>query len=102
MRAYFYGDLGAIEDLPVRFDHGTPFQQEVWHALRTIPLGETISYAELQAQSAERDRRDTERTDSPLLRATDAHLLDTTDLSIEAAVEAACRIIDAALARQGT
>lgn len=64
--------------------------------------GETISYAELQAQIAERDRRDTERTDSPLLRATDAHLLDTTDLSIEAAVEAACRIIDAALARQGT
>lgn len=47
VRAYFYGDLAAIEDLPVRFDHGTPFQQEVWHALRTIPLGETISYAEL-------------------------------------------------------
>jgi hypothetical protein len=25
VRAYFYGDLDAIERLPVRFDHGTPF-----------------------------------------------------------------------------
>ncbi|MBM3671310.1 MAG: methylated-DNA--[protein]-cysteine S-methyltransferase [Actinobacteria bacterium] len=47
VRAYFHGDLGAIEHLKVRFDHGTPFQQQVWRALRTIPLGETISYAEL-------------------------------------------------------
>lgn len=47
LRRYFDGDLGAIADLPVRFDRGTPFQQEVWSALRTIPLGETISYAEL-------------------------------------------------------
>jgi len=47
LRAYFNGDLGAIDDLAVRFDRGTPFQHEVWHALRTIPLGETISYAEL-------------------------------------------------------
>ena len=47
LRRYFDGDLAAIADLPVRFDRGTPFQQEVWAALRTIPLGETISYAEL-------------------------------------------------------
>lgn len=26
---------------------GTPFQQEVWRALRTIPYGTTISYAQL-------------------------------------------------------
>jgi methylated-DNA-[protein]-cysteine S-methyltransferase len=47
VRAYFAGDLEAIADLPVRFDRGTAFQREVWDALRTIPLGETISYAEL-------------------------------------------------------
>jgi CMP/dCMP kinase len=65
--------------------------------------GEQISFEELQAQIAERDRRDMERKDSPLSRAPDAHLLDTTHLSIEGAVEAACRIIDAALkARPGT
>jgi methylated-DNA-[protein]-cysteine S-methyltransferase len=47
LRAYFAGDVAAIDDLPVRFDRGTPFQREVWAALRTIPAGETISYAEL-------------------------------------------------------
>jgi methylated-DNA-[protein]-cysteine S-methyltransferase len=47
LRRYFAGDVHAIDDLPVRFDRGTPFQHEVWNALRTIPVGETISYAEL-------------------------------------------------------
>jgi cytidylate kinase len=63
--------------------------------------GEEISFGDLQAQIAERDRRDMERRDAPLIQAPDAHLLDTTHLSIEGAVEAACRIIDAALVRPG-
>ena len=63
--------------------------------------GENIGFDELRAQIAERDRRDSERTDSPLRRAPDAHLLDTTELSIEASVEAACRIVEAALQRPG-
>lgn len=58
--------------------------------------GETISFEELQAQIAERDRRDTERKDSPLRQAADAHLLDTTELDVEGAVNAARRIVDAA------
>ena len=29
---------------------GTPFQQKVWNALRTIPFGETRSYAEIAKQ----------------------------------------------------
>ena len=61
--------------------------------------GEDISYAELERQIAERDARDMNRLDSPLRQAPDAHLLDTTHLSIEAAVEAARRIVDAALKR---
>ncbi len=61
--------------------------------------GEQIGFDELQAQIAERDRRDMERADSPLRQAPDAHLLDTTDLSIEASVEAARRIVEAALSR---
>ncbi len=43
----------------------------------------------------ERDRRDELRESSPLRMANDAYLLDTSDLSIEAAFEAACEIIDA-------
>lgn len=63
--------------------------------------GEDIGFETLQGQIAERDERDMNRADSPLKQALDAHLLDTTDLSIEAAVEAACRIVDAALKRPG-
>ncbi len=43
--AYFAGELRDFE-LPVH-GAGTPFQQKVWAALRTIPHGATISYAEL-------------------------------------------------------
>ncbi len=47
MRAYFKGEIGAIDRLPVDESAGTPFQQSVWRALRKIPRGKTISYAEL-------------------------------------------------------
>jgi methylated-DNA-[protein]-cysteine S-methyltransferase len=43
---YFAGDLTAIDNLPVK-TNGTPFQRQVWQALREIPLGTTISYGEL-------------------------------------------------------
>ncbi len=44
--AYFEGELDALEGLPVLL-HGTPFQRRVWEELRRIPVGATISYAEL-------------------------------------------------------
>jgi len=43
-----------------------------------------------------RDARDTGRADSPLRPAADAHLLDTTDMDIEAAFRAALAIVEAA------
>jgi AraC family transcriptional regulator of adaptative response/methylated-DNA-[protein]-cysteine methyltransferase len=33
--------------LPIDWRRGTPFQQRVWRALRTIPFGSTCSYGEL-------------------------------------------------------
>src|SRR5918992_3148830 len=47
LRAYFAGELREF-DLRLA-PHGTPFQREVWSALRDIPYGGTISYAELAA-----------------------------------------------------
>ena len=44
--AYFDGDVQAIDSLPVA-TKGTPFQKNVWQALRSIPAGQTISYGEL-------------------------------------------------------
>jgi methylated-DNA-[protein]-cysteine S-methyltransferase len=51
LEAYFEGDLAAIEPLPV-VTAGTPFQRDVWAALRAIPAGETLSYGALAAKIA--------------------------------------------------
>lgn len=45
LEAYFRGELKEF-DLPLEMD-GTDFQLRVWNALRAIPYGETISYAQL-------------------------------------------------------
>ena len=49
LRAYFDGNLDAIDGLPAA-PVGTPFQREVWNALRGIPCGETTSYGALARQ----------------------------------------------------
>jgi methylated-DNA-[protein]-cysteine S-methyltransferase len=46
MKSYFAGELASIDELPVK-TAGTPFQREVWHALRQIPCGATVSYGKL-------------------------------------------------------
>ena len=46
VRAYFRGDLRALEDVPVD-PSGTVFQRRVWSALRGIAPGSTVSYSEL-------------------------------------------------------
>ncbi|MHB8384552.1 MAG: methylated-DNA--[protein]-cysteine S-methyltransferase [Candidatus Binataceae bacterium] len=48
LEAYFSGEITAIDKLGVE-TAGTPFQREVWAALRMIPAGMTISYGELAA-----------------------------------------------------
>jgi cytidylate kinase len=49
--------------------------------------------AEETADLARRDARDARRADAPMVPAQDAHLLDTTALAIDAAIEAAAAII---------
>jgi methylated-DNA-[protein]-cysteine S-methyltransferase len=46
LEAYFGGKVEALDGLPWK-SSGTPFQLSVWRALCDIPVGETISYAEL-------------------------------------------------------
>jgi len=54
MAAYFAGDLTAIDGIPVD-TAGTPFQRDVWSALRRIRPGTTLSYGGL-AQSLGRPK----------------------------------------------
>ena len=62
-----------------------------------IATGEVADYNAVFADVKKRDERDMGRADSPLKPAEDAHLLDTSEMSIEAAFMVAKSIIDAAL-----
>jgi len=59
--------------------------------------GGGADYDTIFADVMNRDERDMGRADSPLRPAADAHLLDTSEMSIEAAFQAAKSLIDAAL-----
>ncbi len=49
LAAYFEGDLSIINTLPTA-TAGTPFQREVWQALRNIPYGQVMHYGQLAEQ----------------------------------------------------
>jgi cytidylate kinase len=59
--------------------------------------GTLITEGEVLADIRSRDARDSGRAVAPLKQATDAHLLDTTHLDIEAATERALSVVRAAL-----
>jgi CMP/dCMP kinase len=60
--------------------------------------GQAVDPAAVLADIVRRDARDGSRAAAPLVRAADAHLLDTTHLDIDAAVRAAIDIVEAARA----
>ena len=62
-----------------------------------LQVGGTADLPTVLADIARRDARDMGRADSPLRPAADAHLIDTSEMGIEAAFEAARAIIDAAI-----
>lgn len=62
-----------------------------------IDKGENPTYDQVLADLRRRDAQDQARETAPLRPAGDAHLLDTSDLDIEAAVQAAHAIVAAAL-----
>ena len=61
--------------------------------------GEDVVFAEILEDIRRRDERDGGRADAPMVQAPDAVLLDTSQMSIERATDAARRIVEAARAR---
>jgi len=64
-----------------------------------VALGAVADFDAIFEDVKKRDARDMGRADSPLRPADDAHLLDTSEMSIEAAFQAAKTVIDSALNR---
>jgi cytidylate kinase len=63
--------------------------------------GDVIAYGDMLADIMRRDERDAGRGAAPMVQAEDAVLLDTTDMDIETAFDAARRIVEAARVRHG-
>jgi cytidylate kinase len=61
--------------------------------------GETVAYDDILQDIRRRDERDSGRAASPLVQAQDAALLDTTQMTISQAADAARRIVEEARAR---
>lgn len=62
--------------------------------------GSSVSLDRVLADIRARDERDSKRTEAPLVAATDATVLDTSFLSIEAAAQKAIQLVDAQLAQK--
>ncbi len=63
--------------------------------------GQNIPFADMLEDIRRRDERDSGRDSAPMVQADDAVLLDTTDMGIETAFDAARRIVEAARAMAG-
>lgn len=95
-------DIGTVvcPDADVKFYvTATPQVRARRRCEEIIANGGTATLGDILADIEKRDARDMGRTDSPLKPAPDAHLLDTSEMSIEAAFEAAVTLVDKALGR---
>jgi len=63
-----------------------------------VAMGQTMSVDALLTEIRDRDERDRTRETAPLVQAADADLLDTSFLSIDAAVQRAITLVDARMA----
>lgn len=61
--------------------------------------GESVTFEDILEDILRRDARDGGRSDSPMIQAKDAALLDTSQMTIDQAADAARRMVEAARAR---
>lgn len=98
-------DIGTVicpgADVKLWIDASVEERARRRHA-ELVARGETLSFDQMLDEVRVRDARDAGRADAPMQRAPDAHLIDTTELSIDAAVERACEIIDLAMPRENS
>ncbi len=98
-------DIGTViaPDAPAKlYITATPEARAGRRWKQLVGQGETVTYEDILADIRTRDARDSARADSPMVAAADAVLLDTTEMTIDAAFDAARRIVEAARSRWET
>ena len=97
-------DIGTViaPEAPAKlFVTATPEVRAMRRWKQLTGRGDVIAYEDMLADIVRRDERDAGRGAAPMVQAEDAVLLDTTDMDIEAAFDAARRIVEAARVRHG-
>ena len=95
-------DIGTViaPDAPAKlFVTAAPEVRAMRRWKQLTARGIEISFDDMLADIQRRDDRDAGRGSAPMVQAQDAVLLDTTDMGIEAAFDAARRIVEAARAK---
>ncbi|MBV8851127.1 MAG: (d)CMP kinase [Methylobacteriaceae bacterium] len=93
-------DIGTVicPDATVKiFVTASPETRAQRRALELRSRGEPSNYAKVLGDILHRDRRDSSRSTAPLKPATDALILDTTDLDVEATFREALRLVETQL-----
>jgi len=97
-------DIGTViaPDAPAKlYVTATPEIRAERRWKQLLGQGETVAYDEVLADIHKRDARDGGRENAPMTQAPDAVLLDTSEMTIEQAFDAARRIVETARARSG-
>lgn len=95
-------DIGTViaPDAPAKlFVTAAPRVRAERRWKQLLAQGEAVSLDEVLADIARRDERDSSRAAAPLVMAKDAVLLDTSEMTIDEAADAARRVVEAARAR---
>ena len=97
-------DIGTViaPEAPAKlFITATPETRATRRWKQLSARGDDISFEAMLADIVRRDERDAGRGSAPMVQAEDAVLLDTTEMDIETAFDAARRIVEAARAKHG-
>ncbi|HEX8471358.1 MAG TPA: (d)CMP kinase [Brevundimonas sp.] len=97
-------DIGTViaPNAPAKlFITATPETRATRRWKQLTARGDDISFEDMLADIVRRDERDAGRGSAPMIQAQDAVLLDTTEMDIETAFDAARRIVEAARAKHG-
>ena len=97
-------DIGTViapDAVAKLFVTATPETRATRRWKQLTARGDAIAFEDMLADIVRRDERDAGRGAAPMVQADDAVLLDTTDMDIETAFDAARRIVEAARAKHG-